>query len=136
MLNILSKLVRFVLIAVVVCNGYGNVLCFGNDGHVAIEPAFHDHCSHDHDHGHYHDSDRTCREEAEHVLTVSCSPCTDVMVAADFEPVRTKNLTQSVFVYSGIGLTRAPVSFDHGRCGFNADSSSYFTPLRTIVLLT
>lgn len=136
MRNILAKLVRFVLIAVVGCNSYGNVLCFGNDGHVAIEPAFHDHCGHDHDHGHHSHSDADHRQDADRFLTVSCSPCTDVMVATDFEPARTKNLTPSVFVHSGIDLTTDPVSFDHGRHGCNADPSSYFTPLRTIVLLT
>ncbi|MHC4926692.1 MAG: hypothetical protein ACYTER_05065 [Planctomycetota bacterium] len=138
MSQLMTKLVHFILIALLVCNGYGNVVCFGSDGHIAIEPAFHDHCatSHDHGHGHHHHSDTAHRDETESCLDVSCSPCTDMLITTDLEPARLQTSTQSEVAHSGIDLKTVADSYNHHCYECNVDPFSYFTPLETIILLT
>ena len=55
------------------------VLCFGADGHVAVEPAGHDHrsqASHGPEHG-------PITEKGVYVLKTGESPCTDIPVASE-----------------------------------------------------
>ena len=40
MIKIMRKLVCVVFVGAVLCSGYGSVLCYGQDGHIAIEPVF------------------------------------------------------------------------------------------------
>lgn len=53
------------------------VLCLGTDGHIAVEPAGHDHCA---DGSHEHDRDLTAWEAADHshVGPGQCRPCIDI----------------------------------------------------------
>ncbi|HZA28294.1 MAG TPA: hypothetical protein VE735_01640 [Gammaproteobacteria bacterium] len=55
------------------------VLCFGADGHVAVEPAGHDHRSQA-SHGPKHGS---ITEKGVYVLKTGESPCTDIPVASE-----------------------------------------------------
>ncbi|NOU20396.1 MAG: hypothetical protein HOO93_01160 [Methyloglobulus sp.] len=52
------------------------VLCFGADGHVAVENA-------DHDHGTHPGNNFQAKDEAGTVLTDGGSPCTDIPVIGD-----------------------------------------------------
>jgi hypothetical protein len=123
----LLKLVIIVLIGSVACCGYGTVICFGHDGHIQIEPALHDHCGHSaKDAGH----PEQWQSEAD-----ACCPCVDVLIGDQLEPVRLKKPVQSdalCFIViqkdsnAVLGDTMAPDK---------AETFSFFTPLKTIILL-
>lgn len=132
MIQLVSKLVRITLILTLIFNGCGSVLCYGNDGHIAVEPIFHNHCDHDHEHKH---ENRTEHEDIETHLKDKCSPCVDILISTDVGPIRTQlqplhneSLLNGVVVNSidSLGTTNT----------HREDIFSFFRPLKTIVLLT
>ncbi len=129
-----TKLVCLVLMAALTWSGYGNVLCYGQDGHVAVESALHNHC-HDHDeHASAPAHDETHGDEIQ--ASDGCSPCVDVLIGHAGEPIRLKNmvslgsLSYNTAYSVGIRLLTAAANIK------TYDSFSFFTPLRSIVLLT
>ena len=139
MKNFLGKLVYFCLIAAYVLASGGGVLCYGSDGHVAVEIAFHDHC-HGHSHSHEHDEETEHEHhESEHDIEFcsDCQPCTDVPLSSDyFGASSVKNLVQ-IFKPA---LNNVAVINDGDSLiitDFSPSAySAFFSPLKTIVLLT
>ncbi|MEN8127764.1 MAG: hypothetical protein ABFR90_08160 [Planctomycetota bacterium] len=126
--KILSKFVCLTLILTVVCSGYSKVLCYGNDGHVAIEPVFHNHCHHD-EHDHEDNQDRDPE------FSDSCDPCEDILISNDLEPVRLSHSTESNDMHFNISFSAVTVScYAVSIAPFEA--SSFFKPLSSIRLLT
>jgi hypothetical protein len=122
---------------VVINSAQGTVLCFGADGHIELESAFHEHCDHA---VHFHTSDQnqpsyeTSHERCEH-----CRPCVDVPISfglAKISPVK-KQLNPTFLVPS----TNVIVLVENlGSSAYDSISNaffdtSYFTPLRTVILL-
>ena len=129
-----AKFVRIVLILTVVGSGYGNVVCYGSDGHITVEQAFHTHCEHSRDYRQQGDHNR--HEDVQACLSNDCLPCVDVVVSADLAPVRSQH--SSVYVLTSLNLV-AGNSLDFARSdvdGGFAHLPSFFKPLKTIILLT
>jgi hypothetical protein len=129
--------VLLVCLVVVVNSAQGTVLCFGADGHVELESAFHEHCDHS---VHSHTSDRnqlsyeTSHERGEH-----CRPCVDVPISfglAKISPV-TKQLNPAFPVPAAnvIVLADNIGSSENNYISNAFFDTSYFTPLRTVILL-
>ena len=132
MSRLISKTVSIILVLTVVCGGYGNVWCYGDDGHIAVEPLFHNHC--DHDHGHKHENHAE-HEDIETHLTEKCSPCADILISTDIEPVR----IQLISLSNSADFHLIAVNSVDPLGTINTDQkclSSFFRPLKTIILLT
>jgi hypothetical protein len=115
----------------------GTVLCFGADGHVEFEPAFHKHCDHP---VHYRASDQNQHfYEAGHEKGKHCQPCVDIPISIDLAKISpvTKQLNPTYLVPA----TNVIVLTDNlDFSAYNSVSNtfvdtSYFTPLRTVILL-
>jgi len=113
------------------------VLCFGSDGHIEIESAFHGRCD---DPVHSYTSDQNqLSYEADHEEGKHCKPCVDIPIsiglAKVFRTPKQLNPTFPVPVTNMIVLTD---KFNFPACNSapnTFDAASYFTPLRTVILL-
>ncbi len=143
--NATGKHVRKELIAVLVClslignSVYGTVLCFGADGHVEFESAFHAQCK-DHVHSQSTDHGRHSSEAGhEHDKHCHSGQCVDVPIAMDLAKVsQTTEQLNSAFATV---VADAIVAVEQSDCPEHLPASnaftvtSYFTPLRTVILL-
>jgi hypothetical protein len=80
--------------------GQGRVLCFGADGHIAIESAIHGPC-HDWGDRSGHSSATEPDDAESRILKPNCGPCSDIGINGFLEP-RQKSST------SGASLARSP----------------------------
>ena len=129
-----------IMVALMMCiapfSGSFVVVCYGADGHVAIEAAVHDHCNGDDAYvegSHEHD---------EHQLRVADehNHCEDVAIKSDIAvSAKRKDLTETSSVFAvKINLLKTSHSRDsevYSGLWRNVESSSFFMPLSTIVLL-
>ena len=127
-----------IIVALMMCiapfSGSFAVVCYGADGHVAIEAAVHDH---------YDVEDvEASHEHGEHQIRVADehSHCDDVAIKSDIAVSgERKDLTEKSSVFAvKINLLKTSHSGDSEvNIGLlrNVESSSFFTPLSTIVLL-
>jgi hypothetical protein len=115
----------------------GTVLCFGADGHVGLEPAFHKHCDHP---VHYHASDQNQHShEAGHEKGKHCEPCVDIPISIGLAKIshmpKQSNPTSPVPAANVIADTdKINYSAFHLISNRSVDTS-YFTPLRTVIML-
>lgn len=144
-MNVAGKYVRKEFITVLVCLSlmgncaYGTVLCFGADGHVEFESAFHAQCT-DHvhsratDHGHHfskgeHEHDKHCHK----------GQCVDVQIS--FGLAKISQTPEQLSLASAALAADAIVAVDQSDCSEHLPASnafvagSYFSPLRTVILL-
>jgi len=130
-------IIVFLCLLVVVNLTHGKVLCFGVDGHIELESAFHDHCS-EPDHSPVPDqivfSSIANSEICEH-----CGPCIDVPISKYL--VKISNTPQKLNPIFLIQTTKILTDIDKlnsSVCTFTKDTifdTSYFDPLRTVILL-
>ncbi len=133
------------LVALLVCllvatsSVQGTVLCFGADGHVEFEPALHERCS-DHDHCRSSEHDRSSSEtEREEGGPCDHGPCVDVPVEVNL--ARISETTEPLNVAFVAVVADAMVALGQFDClEYNLVSNvffdtSYFSPLRTVILL-
>jgi hypothetical protein len=123
------------LVGVVFSNSGALVFCQGHDGHAAIESAMHDHCSgdaeHSREHGHSDDAvylavtHEHCRDT---MLTTNIIASEKKKTSDDMNEVLASNVCQCHRVKSAKAAHR-------GHYCWNTESTPFFTPLRTIVLL-
>jgi len=130
-----------ILLSVSICfshvNGLFTVICHGANGHIAVEPVSHNHCE-------CHESDGSGhqKEISESGIDLSSehSHCKDTLAASGVVfSVRKNTKTQldKVFVQ---GLYQKSIS-NHMISSFrypllwNTELSSFFTPLRTVIIL-
>ncbi len=137
--NKLCKKCMVVLICLLVIGNLvqGTVLCFGVDGHVEFEPAFHNHCDHP---VHTNPSDQNqLSHEPGHVNGKHCEPCVDIPISIGLAKVSHKskpsNFTSPVPTVNVISDTEN-INFSAFDLTSNTSvDTSYFTPLRTVILL-
>jgi hypothetical protein len=143
--KVAAKDVRRKCVALFVClfvaanSVQGTVLCFGADGHVEFESAFHEQCTgHDHSWLPYQSHDSS---EAEHEGDRDCHNglCVDVLVDVGLTRI-SKTTEQSDRAFDAAG-TDVIVVVDQADYSVHCPVSnaffdtSYFDPLRTIILL-
>jgi hypothetical protein len=135
----MKKLRTTILIAALVCITFSNtgtlVFCQGDDGHAAIESALHDHCPSDAEHGREH-----AHSDVAVYLAVTHEHCRDSMLTTNIivsEKKKTSDdmnevLAINVCQYHPVNSAKA---VHGGHYCWNIESTPFFTPLRTIVLL-
>lgn len=129
-----SKLAQFVriLLAVMVCGGWGNVLCCSSDGRVIVERIVHEHCRDDHQ----HDSKTHPDTTAGAFEAIACHPCVDVPLTTDREPLRILPLFPLASARPVLWAAEGAVRINGWVNRVHTESLPYFKPLETIVLLT
>ena len=130
-----------ILLLVSICfspvNGLSMVICHGANGHIAVEPVWHNHCG-------CPESGETGHQENSHEsginLSNAHSHCKDILVTSgltvsvrkNIKPQLAKVLVQSLYQKS---ISNHMTSSFRYPLLWNTELSSFFTPLRTIVLL-
>jgi len=113
---------------------HGTVLCFGADGHIEFESAFHTHCD---EHSHNQSSDHELQLfETVHEGSGHCGPCVDVPVTVDIVKI-------SPFGFSDLdsGFSYLVSSIEYRESGIKNPIYSIILPttsralLRTVILL-
>jgi hypothetical protein len=116
---------------------HGTVLCFGADGHTELESAFHERCD-DPVHSYAPDQNQLLYE-AEHEKGKHCEPCVDIPISiglAKISHTSTKlNPTFPAPVTNMIVLTDKFDFSAYNSATNTFAATSYFTPLRTVILL-
>ncbi len=118
-------------------NGFFTVICHGSDGHVAVEPVIHNHCE-------CSESDESGHQDIfAWLASESCSDhghCTDTIVSSDYTVSARKNIKpQLAKVFVQILCQKSTSnqitsSFRH-LLSWDAEFSSFFRPLRSIIIL-
>jgi hypothetical protein len=118
-------------------SAHGVVLCFGADGHIEIESAFHKRCG---DHSHSQPTDQkqfSC--QSNHLKDKHCEPCVDVPLSiglAKISQVSKQLSTTSPVPVGNMILLSDKFKFSAYSSASNTfDAASYFSPLRTVILL-
>jgi hypothetical protein len=139
MIMIKEKIITLLiaLICVSPISGSFTVICHGANGHIAIEPVWHNHCECPESDGSGHQ-----KKISEFGVNLSSdhSHCKDTLAASGVVfSVRKNTKTQLTKVFV-LGLYQKSIS-NHITSSFrypllwNTELSSFFTPLRTIILL-
>jgi hypothetical protein len=134
----MNKFKTTILLAALAATVFSNcgalVFCQGDDGHAAIESALHNHCPSDAEHG----SEHGHNDGAVH-LAATHDHCKDTMLTTNIVVFKQKN-TSDMNEVLAINVCQYQVSSSTntepgGRYCWNIESTPFFTPLRTIVLL-
>lgn len=118
-------------------SAHGVVLCFGADGHIKIESAFHERCD---DHAHSQPTDpKQLSYQPDHIKGKHCEPCVDVPISIGLakitNPSKQLNLTFPAPVANVI-VAGDKFNFSaYNSASSTFDVTSYFTPLCTVILL-
>ncbi len=113
------------------------VLCYGADGHIELESALHERCE---DPDHSSVSDRTTlSSQAGHENCKHCGPCINVPISNDLvqisntdQKLNQKFLVQTTYMFIDTDKLNSSV---YNLVSNSFTDTSYFTPLRTVVLL-
>ena len=113
------------------------VLCFGEDGHIELESAFHKQCE---DPVHSYTSDQNkLHYEAHHVEGKHCDPCVDVPISIGLAKIsHTPKQLDPTFPVPATNMivgTDGPNSSAYNFAPNTFVATSFFTPLRTVILL-
>jgi hypothetical protein len=131
-------------IAVLVClliignSAHGTVLCFGADGHIELESAFHERCEAP---VHYETSgqNKLLYEAHHHAEGKHCEPCIDIPISIGLTKVTDiPKQSNPAFLVPVAGVIVAADEPNPSAYNFSSNSfftTSYFTPLSTIILL-
>ena len=130
-------LIVLVCLLMVGNSAHGVVLCFGADGHVEVESAFHERCD---DHAHSQPTDQNqFSYESDHVEDGHCEPCIDIQISIGLAKI-TRAPKQLNFTFSAPAANAVVLANKFDLSAYNSassafDAASYFTPLRTVILL-
>lgn len=116
---------------------HSTVLCFGADGHIELESAFRKCCN---DLVHSSASDqKQFSPEAEHEIGKHCGPCVDVPISIGLAKIsRASTQLNPIFPAPATNVIVATDKLNFSVCNFASSTfvaTSYFTPLRTVILL-
>lgn len=144
-MNVAGKYVCKEFAAVLVCLSligncaYGTVLCFGADGHVEFESAFHMQCkNHVHSQSTNHGL-HSSEDNHEHDKHCHSGQCVDVPVSFGLVKI-SQTPEQLSLAFAGLAAD-AIVAVEQSDCSEHLPASnafvagSYFSPLRTVILL-
>ena len=133
-----KKYIIGILCLLVVGNlAHWKVLCFGADGHIELESAFHK-CCEEPDHSSAPDQNELSYK-AGHENCPHCGPCVDMPISNDL--VQISNTPQKIITKISLPTTYILIDTDKLNSSvYNLASNifadtSYFSPLRTVVLL-
>lgn len=137
----MNKLRTTILLTALVCivfAGSGSVVfCQGEDGHAAIESAMHDHC-HSHVEHAENDAEHGHNDGAVY-LPQTHKHCSDTLLTTNIFVSAKKNTSDTNKVFASNicqYLVANSVNAEFGgHYSWNIESTPFFTPLRTIVLL-
>ncbi len=129
--------VVFICLLIIGNLAQGTVLCFGADGHIELEYAFHKHCDYL---VHYHASDQNQHfHEAGHEKGKHCEPCVDIPISIGLAKIshtpKRLNPTFPVPATNVIVLIDNLIFSAYNSISNTFAATSYFTPLRTVILL-
>jgi len=132
-----KSIVVLICLLIVGNSAHGTVLCSGADGHIEIESAFHERCD---DPVHSQPAgQKQLSYEADHQKSKHCEPCVDVPISIGLAKIaRASKQLNPTFPAP---VTNVIVAAD--KLNFSAYNSasntfaatSYFTPLRTVILV-
>ncbi len=115
---------------------YGVVLCYGVDGHIKIESAFHERCD-----GRAHSQPTDQKQlsyQSEHAKDKHCEPCVDVPISIGLAKI-TRVAKQLKSTFPAPAATVIVPADKFNLSAYNSalsafDATSYFRPLRTVIL--
>jgi len=116
---------------------HGAVLCFGSDGQIEIESAFHERCD---DPAHSQPTDqKQLSYQSDHVKDKHCEPCVDVPISIGLAKIsREPKQLNSTFPAPATNVIVLANKFNlsaYNSASSAFDTTSYFTPLSTVILL-
>ncbi len=116
---------------------YGAVLCFGSDGHIKVESAFHERCD---DPAHSQPTDQNqLSYQPGHVKDKHCEPCVDILISIGLAKItRVSKQLNSTFPAPATKVIVLANKFNlsaYNSASSAFDAASYFTPLRTVIIL-
>ena len=116
-------------------SGFFMVTCHGSDGHVAMEPVFHNHCPETDHTGNQNNS-----SESEADLHFRHNHCIDTIAASYFYVLSQKNHRNSLLKVVTMNYSLKSASSNISLHLRDSDAkhnqlSPFFTPLRTVILL-
>jgi hypothetical protein len=117
--------------------GAFTAICHGSDGHIAVEPLLHNHCECPGT-GEAVDQDKVAGSSIE--SAADHGHCRDSIAASNFIFSIRKNVKTSIHnVFSANIFLKSDSTHSKSFFGYlsaqNHDLSSFFTPLRTVILL-
>ncbi|MBA7484223.1 hypothetical protein ES707_19747 [subsurface metagenome] len=129
--------VVFICLLIAGNSAQGVVLCFGGDGHIELESAFHKQCE---DPVHSYTSEQNqLSYQVDHIKGKHCAPCVDVPISIGLAKIshtpKQLNPTFPVPATNMIVGTDKPNSSAYNFAPNTFVATSYFTPLRTVILL-
>lgn len=144
-LGVAEKYVRKEFAVVLVClslignSAYGTVLCFGADGHIEFESVFHEQCK-DHVHSRFADhGHRSSEDRHEHDKHCHSGQCIDVPIsfglAGISKTTECLNSTLAALSASVIAVVEQSGFSEQLPLSKTCLGGSYFSPLRTVILL-
>jgi len=116
---------------------HGAVLCFGSDGHIEIESAFHERCD---DSAHSQPTDQNqLSYQVDHVEDRHCEPCVDIPISISLAKItRVSKQLNSTFPVPPTNVIVLANKFKlsaYNSASNTFDAAPYFTPLCTVILL-
>ena len=116
---------------------HGVVLCFGVDGHIKIKSTLHERCD---DPVHSQPTDpKQLSYQINHIEDRHCEPCEDIPISISLAKIcRMPKQLNSTFPASASNVIVPANKFDLSAYDLDSntfDTTSYFTPLRTVILL-
>jgi len=118
-------------------SAHGVVLCFGSDGQIEIESAFHKRCD---DPFHPQPTDqKQLSYQSDHIKNKNCEPCIDIPIFIGLAKItRVSKQSNSTFPAQAANVIVLADKSDlsaYNSASSAFDAASYFTPLRTVILL-
>ncbi len=116
---------------------HGAVLCFGSDGQIKIESAFHERCD---DPAHSQSTDQIqLFYQSDHVNDKHCEPCVDIPISISLAKIsRVPKQLNSTFPAPATNVIVLANKFDlsaYNSASSAFDAAPYFTSLCTVILL-
>jgi hypothetical protein len=129
--------VVFICLLIVGNSAHGVVLCFGVDGHIEIESAFHERCD---DPAHSQPTDqKQLSYEADHQKGKHCQPCVDIPISISLAKIsHAPKQSNSTFPAPATNVIVLANKFNlsaYNSASNTFAATSYFIPLRTVILL-
>ena len=129
--------IAFLCISIAANLTHWKVLCFGADGHVEFESAFHERCD-DTDHSSAPVQD-VFSSQAGHEMCNHCGPCIDVPISITMAKIsRTPQQLNQQFLLETTYVfidTEKHSSSVYNSASNSFNDTSYFDPLRTVILV-